>query len=104
MSKPLHMPSVAGCAVGFCAAGSGVGSLVGTALGPWLYPPLPEGQGTQQEQILAVYGGTFLGIKVGMAVGAVAGVLYALLVRRSWLQGAAPDASGSSPSGDKPVT
>lgn len=39
--------------VGFCAAGSGVGSLVGTALGPWLYPPLAEGQGTQHEQMLA---------------------------------------------------
>lgn len=87
-----HLPSVVGCAVGFCAAGSGVGSLVGTALGPWLYPPLAPGQGTQPEQILAAYGGTFLGIKVGLAVGAVAGVLYALLARRSRLRGATPRA------------
>lgn len=96
MSKPLHLPSVVGCAIGFCAAGSGVGSLVGMALGPWLYPPLPEGQGTQQEQILAAYGGTFLGIKVGMAIGLVAGVVYAVLVRRSRLRRAAQDAEPSA--------
>ncbi len=83
MVKPLHLPSVVGCAIGFAAAGCGVGSLVGTALGPLLYPPLPEGQGTMDERVLAMYGGTFLGIKLGAAVGAVAGVLYAVLVRRS---------------------
>ena len=77
MASSRNLPNVVGCSVGFCAAGNGVGSLVGMAFGPWLYPPLPEGQGTQQEQILAVYGSTFLGIKVGMAVGAVAGVVYA---------------------------
>lgn len=105
--RPL--PNVVGCAIGFCAAGSGIGSLVGTALGPWLYPPLPEGQGTQEDQILAMYGGTYLGIMVGMAAGAVAGVLYAVLVRRARLRVAesgvpharAGDASSGSSSLDE---
>jgi hypothetical protein len=83
MVKPLHRPSVVGCAIGFAAAGCGVGSLVGTALGPLLYPPLPDGQGTMDERVLVMYGGTFLGIKAGLVVGALAGVLYAVLVRRS---------------------
>lgn len=83
MAGGRHLPSVIGCAIGFCAAGSGIGSLVGTAVHPLLYPPLPDGQGTPQEQILAACGGTFLGIKGGMALGAVVGVLYAVLVRRA---------------------
>ena len=81
-----HLPSVVGCAVGFCAAGSGVGSLLGTFFGRWLFPPLPEGFGTPEEQAMAFYGGTLWGIGVGMGVGLVAGVLYAVLVRRSRLR------------------
>lgn len=84
--KPLHLPNPFLCAIGFAAAGCGVGSLVGMMLGPWLYPALPPGQGTMHEQTLVAYGGTFLGIKVGLVVGAVAGVLYAVVVRRSRLR------------------
>ena len=88
--KPTEFPNPFGCAVGFAAAGCGVGSLVGTALHPWLYPPLPAGQGTESERILAFYGGTFLGMKAGLVVGAVAGVVYALVVRRSRLRRQVP--------------
>ena len=82
MPKSQHLPSIAGCAIGFAAIGCGVGSLAGMALGPWLYPPLPEGVGTMDDQVRAVYGGVFLGTKVGAMIGAVAGVLYAVTVRR----------------------
>jgi hypothetical protein len=78
-----HLPSIIGCAFGFCATGSGVGSLVGTALNHRLFPPLPPGQKTPHEQFMAFYGGTFWGIGVGMGVGVAAGVVYAVLVRRS---------------------
>ena len=88
--KPLHLPNPFGCAVGFAAAGCGVGSLVGTGSESWLYPTLIMGHGTEREQMLAMYGGTFLGMKVGLVVGALAGVLYALLVRRSRLRRQAP--------------
>ena len=80
--KSVHLPNPFLCAIGFAAAGCGVGSLVGMGLGSWIYPPLPEGKGTMDEKILVAYGGTFLGIKVGLAVGAIAGVLYAVIVRR----------------------
>lgn len=83
MPDSLHMPSFVGCSIGFAAAGCGVGSLLGTAVGPLLYPTPPEGQGTIEERALAMYGGTFLGMEVGLLVGAVAGVLYAVLMRRS---------------------
>lgn len=82
MGNGRQLPNIAGCAFGFAAAGSGVGSLVGTALGPWLCP-LPGGQPTHDERVLAMYGGTYLGIMVGIALGAVAGVAYAVLVRRA---------------------
>ena len=84
--KPVHLPNPFVCAFGFAAAGCGVGSLVGMALGSWIYPPLPEGMGTTGEQTLSRYGGTFLGIRVGLVVGAVAGVVYAVVVRRSRLR------------------
>lgn len=92
MAKCQHLPSIIGCAFGFCAAGSGVGSLVGTALTTWLYPPLAEGEGTPHERIMAFYGGTLWGIAVGMGVGLVAGVLYAVLLRRSRLRRQVRDA------------
>ena len=82
MSKSQHLPSIVGCAVGFCAAGSGVGSLVGMFVEAWLFPPLPEGQGTMHDQLVARYSGTLWGIVVGMGVGLMAGVLFAVLVRR----------------------
>lgn len=92
MAHGQHLPSIAGCALGFGAAGCGVGSLVGTALGSWLVPQLAEGQGKPHERFMAFYGGTFWGIGVGLVIGAAAGVLYAALVRRSRLRGRAPDA------------
>ena len=50
------------------------------------------------ERVLAMYGGTFLGIKAGLAAGAVAGVLYAVLVRRSRLRRKVSDAEpGDAP-------
>lgn len=88
--KGRHLPSIVGCAVGFCAAGSGIGSLVGTCLGTWLVRPIPEGQGTPEERLRAFYAGTFEGIGGGMGVGLVAGVLYAVLVRRSRLRPPVP--------------
>ena len=91
MADGQHLPNVAGCAFGFCAAGSGVGSVVGTALGSRFFPPLPPGQGTHHEQLMAMYGGTLWGIAVGMGIGA-AGVAYAVLVRRWRLRGRAPAA------------
>lgn len=78
----LQMPNVAGCLIGFAAAGCGFGSLVGTAVGPLLYTTPPDGQGKMDERMLTVYEGTFLGMKVGAVVGSVAGILYAVLVRR----------------------
>lgn len=87
MAVNQHLPSVLCCGFGFSAAGSGIGSIVGTALGPRLYPQLPKGQGTPHDQLMAMYGGTLWGIAVGVSIGAVAGVLYAVLVRRSRLKG-----------------
>ncbi len=86
MAKPQKLSSVFWRTIRFVAAGSGIGSLVGTALGPWLYPQLSEGLGTLDEQELARYGGTFFGIWVGLAVGATAGVIHAVMVRRSRLR------------------
>ena len=87
--KPVHLPNPFACAYGFAAAGCGVGSLVGMAIGPWIYPPFPEGMGTMHEQTLVSYGGVFLGSVVGIPIGAVVGPLYAVLVRRSRLRRAA---------------
>jgi hypothetical protein len=90
--NPRQVPKFVGCTVRFAAAGSGVGSLAGTALGPWLYPPRPVGQGTTNGQELALYGGTHLGMQVGLAAGAVTGTLYTRLVRRSRLRRPVADA------------
>lgn len=86
MAKPPHLPNIVGCAIGFAAAGCGVGSLVGTALGHHLYPFAIYGQGPWEDRVLALYGGTHLGMAFGAAIGMVAGVLYAVLVRRSRLR------------------
>ncbi len=86
MEQPQKLSSSVWRTIRFAAAGSGVGSLVGTALGSWLYPQLPEGQGTLDEQMLTRYGGTFLGIRVGLAVGAAVGVIHSVIVRRSRLR------------------
>ena len=83
LANSRHLPNILGCAIGFSAAGCGVGSLIGTIFGSLLYPPLPEGQGTMEEKFYAMYGGTYLGIKAGLVFGSVAGVVYAILVRRS---------------------
>jgi hypothetical protein len=53
VTKGVHLPSIAGCAVGSGAAGSGVGSLPGTALGARPYPEFLEGEGTPEERLLA---------------------------------------------------
>jgi hypothetical protein len=92
MAKPPHLPSFVGCAIGFAAAGCGVGSLVGTALGHHLYPFSIYGQGPFEDWLLAMYGGTQLGMAFGAAIGMVAGVLYAVLVRQSRLRRPSPDA------------
>ncbi|WP_157369017.1 hypothetical protein [Zavarzinella formosa] len=86
MAEGKHLPSIPGCALGFCAAGSGVGSLIGTFLNHWLFPSLPPGQGSVREQTMAFYGGTIWGIVAGMIAGFAAGVIYAVLVRRSRLK------------------
>lgn len=92
MAKPPHLPSIVGCAIGFAAAGCGVGSLVGTALGHHLYPFSIYGQGPFEDWLLAMYGGTQLGMAFGAAIGMVAGVVYAVLVRQSRLRRPSPDA------------
>lgn len=76
-----HRPSVVGCALGFAAAGSGVGSLVGTALTRVFFADLPPGEGTVQEQVMANYGGLLWGIALGVLVGAVVGAVYAVRAR-----------------------
>jgi len=43
MAKPPHLPNTVGCLIGFAAAGCGVGSLVGTAVGHHLYPSAAPG-------------------------------------------------------------
>lgn len=91
MANPQHLPSVPGCAIGFAAAGCGVGSLIGTIFGSLLYPDLPGGQGTPEEKFYAMYGGTYLGIKAGLVFGAVAGVVYAILLRQSRMRKIARD-------------
>jgi hypothetical protein len=67
-------------------AGCGIGSVAGMPLGPWLYPSLSEGQGTTDERVRFIYGGMYFGIKLGLVIGAITGVVYALLVRRSRLR------------------
>ena len=96
MGARRHLPSIFGCAIGFSAAGSGVGSLVGMAIGPLLFPWPPEGQGTQHEQVMAMYGGTFWGIGAGIGVGLVAGVAYAVLVRRERFRSADAEQSAAA--------
>ncbi|WP_088252863.1 hypothetical protein [Fimbriiglobus ruber] len=97
MADGRHLPSIPGCAFGFCAAGSGVGSIAGTALNPWLFPPLPAGRGTPHEQMMTLYGGTLQGIVMGMGVGVVAGVVYAVLVRRARVRQWVPETAPSDP-------
>ena len=92
MAKPVHLPSVIGCAFGFAVAGCGIGSVAGMALGHWLYPPLLEDQRPIKIPLDVVYSGTYFGIRLGFVLGAVTGVLYALLVRRSRLRRWSADA------------
>ncbi len=103
MAKPPHLPSIVGCAIGFAAAGCGVGSLVGTALGHHLYPFSIYGQGPFEDWLLAMYGGTQLGMAFGAAIGIVAGVLYAVLVRRSRIRRPAPDAEPGAAANTGPL-
>jgi hypothetical protein len=72
VQKRKHSPS--GCAAGFGAAGSGIGSLLGTFLWSKCRFQLFEGQAAQAWD---AYGGTLLGIYIGLAVGAGVGVWFA---------------------------
>lgn len=63
-----------------------MGSLVGMVVGPVFFPQPPEGQGTPHERMTAAYGGTHWGIVIGMGVGLVVGVAYAVLARRARLR------------------
>ena len=63
---PKQPPNLIGCAVGFAAAGCGVGSLVGLGVGPFFFPEPPDGQGTMHEQFMAVYGGMVFAAQAGI--------------------------------------
>ena len=76
-----HLPNIAGCAIGFAAAGSGIGSLVGMCLHPLFWPPTPEIPGDPNELAMALYGGVFRGIFIGMAIGMFTGIIYAIEIR-----------------------
>jgi hypothetical protein len=76
-----HLPSVVGCAIGFCAAGSGVGSVAGSLVGMQVWKGLSDDEraATSPTDITDLW--MFRGIFAGMVLGVVAGVTYPLVVR-----------------------
>ena len=81
MARPL--PNILGCAVGFCAIGSGVGSVAGCFVAAQVWKAMPEAERAGLRLTSFIYDGMFQGIAIGMALGAAAGVAYAVIVRRS---------------------
>ncbi len=83
MTEPRpHLPHILGCAIGFAAAGCGVGSLLGMVFLTRLYPQPPQDQLTEHEMFMSRYGGTHWGMAIGAVAGLIAGVVYAVVVRR----------------------
>lgn len=78
MADQQRKPSVIGCAVGFGAAGSGVGSLVGMVA--WTKAPFPLFDGPYA-RLWDFYGGTYLGTAIGAVVGVFVGAWYARRAR-----------------------
>jgi uncharacterized membrane protein YfcA len=76
-----HLPSVLGCAFGFCAGGCGVGSIIGTGLSSTLYPIDPDQAPTNREKVMHAYGGIYWGVAFGMLLGTIVGILYAKTIR-----------------------
>ena len=76
-----RLPNPVGCAIGFAAIGCGIGSLVGSCVSPSIWPPLPEGVGTNDEKVMAAYGGLLWGMGLGAVLGFMAGNAYAFGVR-----------------------
>ena len=74
MSNQKRTPSMIGCAIGFGAAGCGVGSLVGMVV--WPHAPFPLFEGFHAKQ-WDFYGGTYLGTAIGALVGEFVGLWYA---------------------------
>ena len=81
MARPL--PNVLGCAIGFCAIGSGVGAYTGCYVAGQLWRAIPEVERAGLPMTGFLYTCLLRGMFVGMALGAAAGVAYALLVRRA---------------------
>ena len=97
-----HLPSILGCAVGFCVAGSGVGSVAGCFAGGQVWQGMAAAERAATSATGVVYLWMFRGILTGMTVGAAAGVGYALLVRWARLRGAPPDAEQATAVGGPP--
>lgn len=78
MAEQQRTPSLIGCAIGFGAAGCGVGSLVGLAA--WPHAPFPLFE-QPYAGMWDFYGGTCLGTVIGFLVGAAVGIWYARRAR-----------------------
>ena len=81
MARPL--PNVFKCAIGFCAIGSGVGSVAGCFVAGQLWDAMPQAERAGLRLTSFIYDGMDLGIVTGMVLGAAAGVAYAVIVRRT---------------------
>ena len=74
-------PSVIGCAFGFGAAGSGVGSVVGVIVGRLVWMAMPDADRAQTSGMSVLYRHMDPGIVSGFAFGAFVGICYAVTVR-----------------------
>lgn len=83
-----HRPSIAGCAVGFGVAGTGVGSLVGLWMGSVSQSAAMRLAETPAERetvlrfgLLFTCAGVHTGLLLGLVAGAFAGIAYAVYKR-----------------------
>lgn len=69
------------CAVGFAAIGSGVGSLIGTYVGGVVWKRMTVEDQLARNSTIVTYEWLWNGVAIGVMLGGLAGVLYAMRKR-----------------------
>lgn len=76
-----RQPNVVLCAIGFAAAGTGVGSLVGTIIGAQVEKEVPGAADLRVSGVPLVYLWLFRGVWARALAGGLLGMWYALIRR-----------------------